>query len=477
MVETTIPENEIREEFDRTTERAHTIACWIGIALNLLWFASDYFVLPDHWIQFLVFRVAVSSISFIFLILKNKFKFSIYFCVFILVLGISVQNAYMWSVMDVVHLQQHAFAYIALFIGVGMLVLWEVRLSWVLLIVTIISNIVFYCLNSPLTVDEFLTHGGMLTLTVAIFCVFLIRTRYRLTYKEIRSRMELALSKKMIEKEHEIVVEQKKDILDSINYAKRIQNAMLASDNLFSKYLKDYFLLFKPKDIVSGDFYWAMNVKAGQNESGKELFLLATADSTGHGVPGAMMSMLNISCLNEAVVQKKLVDPAAILNYARERIISSLDVEGSDEGRSDGMDCSVIAFDLKNKKMKIAAANNPVWIIRKVSTDSGEVDDIIEIKPDKMPVGKHSKELVPFKETEFELKKGDMVYTLTDGYPDQFGGHLEKKFTYKKLRELLLSIQPLSSEQKQRELNDAFEKWKGKLHQIDDVLIIGTKID
>src|ERR1043166_7249852 len=163
MVETAIPENEIREEFDRSTERAHLIACWIGIALNLLWFASDYFVLPDHWIQFLVFRVAVSSISFFFLVLKNRLKLSIYFCVFVLVLGISVQNAYMWSVMDVPHLQQHAFAYIALFIGVGMLVLWEVKLSVVLLIVTILSNIVFYCAFSPLSLNEFLTHGGMLT--------------------------------------------------------------------------------------------------------------------------------------------------------------------------------------------------------------------------------------------------------------------------------------------------------------------------
>lgn len=465
MIEYKLSETEVRNEFNRSTEKAHIIACWVGIALNILWFASDYFVLPDHWIPFLLFRLSVSSLTFFFLILKKKLKLSIYFCLFILVLGISVQNAYMWSVMDVAHLQQHAFAYIALFIGVGMLVLWEVKLSIVLLTVTIVSNIFFYVLNSPLTVDEFLTHGGMLTLTVAIFCVFLIRTRYRLTYKEIRSRMELALSKQMIEKEHNIVLEQKKEILDSINYAKRIQNAMLASEHLFQEYLKDYFLLFKPKDIVSGDFYWASPIENGE-------FILVTADSTGHGVPGAMMSMLNISCLNEAITERKLFGPAAILDHAREKIISSLADDGSEEGGKDGMDCSVIAFDFKSRKMKVASANNPVWIVR---SNEG-VNEIIELKGDKMPVGKYSGESKPFKEVEFELKKGDMVYTLTDGYPDQFGGNRQKKFTYKKLRELLVSLHSVSNSEKKAQLNATFEKWKGEQSQVDDVLVMGINI-
>ena len=465
MIETSIPESEIKAEFNRSTEKAHVIACWIGVALNLLWFASDYFVLPDHWIQFLLFRVSVSTISFLLLVLKNKLKLSIYFCVFVLVLGISVQNAYMWSVMDVEHLQQHAFAYIALFIGVGMLVLWEVRLSIVLLIVTIASNIFFYVLNSPLTVDEFLTHGGFLTFTVAIFCVFLIRTRYRLTYKEIKSRMELAKSKQMIEAEHTVVLEQKKEILDSINYAKRIQNAMLASENLFVQNLKDYFLLFKPKDIVSGDFYWASPID-------KDRFVMVTADSTGHGVPGAMMSMLNISCLNEAIVERKLSSPAAILDHARTKIISSLADDGSAEGGKDGMDCSVVVLDLKNGKMKVAAANNPVWIVR--NTDGA--NELIEIKGDKMPVGRHNNDTVPFKEHDFDLKKGDMVYTLTDGYPDQFGGYRQKKFTYKKLRELLLTLQETDNQSKKNQLNSTFEKWKGQLDQVDDVLIIGFSV-
>jgi serine phosphatase RsbU (regulator of sigma subunit) len=472
MIESLVKEEEVVKEFDRSTEKAHLIACWVGIVLNIAWFASDYFVLPDHWFQFLLFRVVVSLVCFICLLLKKKLNLSIYFCLFTLVLGISVQNAYMWSVMDVVHLQQHAFAYIALFIGVGMLVLWEVKLSVVLLIVTVVSNVIFYVINSPLTVDEFLTHGGFLTLTVAIFCVFLIRTRYRLTYKEIKSRMELALSKEIIEKEHTIVLEQKKEILDSINYAKRIQNAMLASDNLFKKYLKDFVMLFLPKDIVSGDFYWATAVKTTQNNKQKELFILVTADSTGHGVPGAMMSMLNISCLNEAVVERKLISPALILNHVREKIITSLADDGSSEGGKDGMDCSVIVFDFEENKMTIAAANNPIWVVREVDG----VVDLIEIKLDKMPVGKHALDNKPFSEVEFNFIKGDMIYALTDGFPDQFGGHRQKKFTSKKLRELLREINNLSSVDKKQKLVECFENWKGKTEQVDDVLLIGIKI-
>ena len=277
--------------------------------------------------------------------------------------------------------------------------------------------------------------------------------------------MELAKSKQMIEAEHTVVLEQKKEILDSINYAKRIQNAMLASENLFFQNLKDYFLLFKPKDIVSGDFYWASPID-------KDRFVMVTADSTGHGVPGAMMSMLNISCLNEAIVERKLSSPAAILDHARTKIISSLADDGSAEGGKDGMDCSVVVLDLKNGKMKVAAANNPVWIVR--NTDGA--NELIEIKGDKMPVGRHNNDTVPFKEHDFDLKKGDMVYTLTDGYPDQFGGYRQKKFTYKKLRELLLTLQETDNQSKKNQLNSTFEKWKGQLDQVDDVLIIGFSV-
>jgi serine phosphatase RsbU (regulator of sigma subunit) len=197
-------------------------------------------------------------------------------------------------------------------------------------------------------------------------------------------------------------------------------------------------------------------------------FALVTADSTGHGVPGAMMSMLNISCLNEAVSERKYTSPAAILGHARQRIISSLAEDGSEEGGKDGMDCSVTIFDFKNKKLTFAAANNPVWIVRGT--------ELLELKPDRMPVGKHARDTVPFTEQTFDLEAGDVVYTLTDGFCDQFGGPKQKKFTYKRLKDILLKISGDQTKDQKNYLMRTFNDWRGTQEQVDDVLIIGVKI-
>ncbi|HWY10280.1 MAG TPA: SpoIIE family protein phosphatase, partial [Bacteroidia bacterium] len=264
----------------------------------------------------------------------------------------------------------------------------------------------------------------------------------------------------------ELIEVKQKEIVDSINYAKRIQGAMLASDQLFDSNLKNYFLFFQPKDIVSGDFYWASAMANGN-------FVLVTADSTGHGVPGAMMSMLNISCLNEAVSERKLTDPAEILNHARQRIISSLSQDGSLEGGKDGMDCSVIAFDFKKKKLLYAGANNAVWIARK---NAEGVTELLELKPDRMPVGKHDKDTVPFTTRAMDLQKDDIVFALTDGIADQFGGPKGKKFSYRKLKELLVSNSEKPLAEQKQALQRAVDIWKRDLEQVDDMLLVGIKL-
>ena len=280
--------------------------------------------------------------------------------------------------------------------------------------------------------------------------------------------IEVFEEKKLVEQQKHIVEEKQKEILDSINYAKRIQYSLLAGEKLLNENLKNYFLFFKPKDIVSGDFYWGCSTPSPSGRAGEELFVLVTADSTGHGVPGAIMSMLNISCLNEAINADKLSQPADILNSTRKKIIEHLSNDGSEEGGKDGMDCSLISFDFKNKKLVYAAANNPVWIIRN--------NTFISLASDRMPIGKHDKDSIPFTQHEFELNVGDMVYTLTDGFPDQFGGPKGKKFKYKQLEELLMSIAHKSMETQKQKLEEVFENWKGDLEQIDDVCIIGVKI-
>ena len=255
--------------------------------------------------------------------------------------------------------------------------------------------------------------------------------------------------------------EKNKEMTDSIRYAQRIQKALMSSKNLLDKNLPEHFVFFNPKDIVSGDFYWASLMHDGR-------FALVTADSTGHGVPGAFMSLLNISYLNEAVNERQLTDTSDILNHARKKIIQSLAEDGTADGGKDGMDCSITAYNFKTKTMQYSAANNPVWVIRD--------NAILEFPADKMPVGKHDRDTVPFTAHNVQLQAGDVVYTLTDGYADQFGGDKGKKFKYKPMQDLLLSICNLPMDLQKEKLTAAFNNWKGALEQVDDVLLIGVRI-
>ena len=277
---------------------------------------------------------------------------------------------------------------------------------------------------------------------------------------------EVVAQKDEILKQKLVVDKQHQEISDSINYAQRIQSSLIGSEKLLRKHLPDFFVLLIPRNVVSGDFYWAAPLSPNN-------FLLATADSTGHGVPGAIMSILNIACLKDSIEADKQTDPAEILNHTRKRIISSLAGDEEEEGGKDGMDCSLISYDFPNLRMFYAAANSPIWIVR--NSENGE-KELIELKPDKMPVGKFTEELSAFTQHEVKLQKGDLVYTFTDGFADQFGGSQGKKFKYKPLRALLTEIanQPLNI-QKQI-LKDTFLKWKGDEEQTDDVCLIGVKV-
>ena len=282
---------------------------------------------------------------------------------------------------------------------------------------------------------------------------------YRSNLQKQRINKELDFKNKKIENAYAIIEERNKEITDSIHYAKRIQRAMITSDNYISQYVKDYFIFYQPKDIVSGDFYWAVN---HHNK-----FYIAVADCTGHGVPGAFMSLLNISFLNENVIEKNIVNPDMVLNEQRNHIIKALNPIGNEDSK-DGMDCVLCAFDFNALTLEYAAANNSFYIIR-----SGE---LIICKADKMPVGKSPTDSQPFTYNKVQLQKSDSVYIFTDGYADQFGGKKGKKFKYKQLEEILLANCNLPLEQQKQILDTKFKEWKGNLEQVDDVLLIGIKI-
>lgn len=316
---------------------------------------------------------------------------------------------------------------------------------------------------------------------VAIFAFFVYRS-YRQKQKAnviiTRQKSEVEQAYKIIEEQKKIVDEHNKDITDSINYARRIQTALLASDSLLNKSLPEYFVLYKPKDIVSGDFYWASEITDG----GTKTFVLCTGDCTGHGVPGAFMSLLNISKLNETINEKRIIKPDFVLNTVREEIIEALNPEYADEECNDGMDCTLCSFEFyqnkpgetqtteKNIKAKLTytAANNPFYLIRN--------NQLIVGKADKIPVGKSLKEKQPFSIHSLDMFEGDTLYLLTDGYADQFGGTSGKKFKYKQLEELLLASQPETMLRQKAILNETIEKWMGANEQVDDILIIGIRI-
>jgi serine phosphatase RsbU (regulator of sigma subunit) len=254
--------------------------------------------------------------------------------------------------------------------------------------------------------------------------------------------------------------EKNKEILDSINYAQRIQHALLASESMLKKNLPEHFVLFNPKDIVSGDFYWACEAH------GKFYFIIA--DSTGHGVPGAFMSLLNISFLNEAINEKGIQRTNDILAHVRSRLIASLAIEGVSEGGNDGMDCILMCFDKQKNSFEVSCAHNPLVIVR-----NGE---IIEISADKIPVGKSIKNEMPFTFHTIELLKNDILFAFTDGFADQFGGPKGKKLKYKQLCDALIKNKDLAMPQQGENLLNLFNSWKGNLEQVDDVLIAGIKI-
>jgi serine phosphatase RsbU (regulator of sigma subunit) len=275
----------------------------------------------------------------------------------------------------------------------------------------------------------------------------------------------IARQKEEVEAQKDLVEEKNKEITDSINYARRIQEAILPNRELFSKYLPQSFILYKPKDIVAGDFYWLEQI------DGKLIF--AVADCTGHGVPGAMVSVVCHNALNRAVKEFGLIDPGRILDKTRELVIETFEKgELKNLGQKndvirDGMDIALCVLDPKTNLLNFAGANNGLYLL------AGNA--ITEIIPDKQPIGKYAEEKT-FQTKPIQLRKGDQVYLYSDGYADQFGGPDGKKFKYKQLKQLLEKNANLTADAQLSLLDVTFEEWKGNLEQIDDVCLMGIRI-
>ncbi len=389
-----------------------TIALFIGIFLT----AWGYFSKRQHWPGAgiaAIIGVVILCLYYGPLVFKNKFdKWKIY--------ARSKRDAFLLSLFD--------------FLGVG----------------TLLLGLLFKFMHWPGA--NIMSTIGLVTLAIGLIAwnqKFKGEVVFR---KETEDKLKISLEQ--IEESH-------KEISDSINYAKRLQDAILPPLKQFQGAFKDSFVLYKPKAIVAGDFYWL--------EKKDNLVFVAAADCTGHGVPGAIVSVVCSNALNRAVLEMNLKKPGEILDKVTELVMETFQKSGDEV--KDGMDISMICFDLnetnsEQRSVTFSGANNPLWLVRG--------NELIEIKGDKQPIGFHENRK-PFKTHEVELKQGDSIYLFTDGYADQFGGPKGKKFKYKQLSEKLISIGQLSMEKQKNEIETIFQVWKADLEQVDDVCVIGIR--
>ena len=271
--------------------------------------------------------------------------------------------------------------------------------------------------------------------------------------------IENVVNKKRIEKLHKQLESVHAEIKNSINYARIIQNAMLPDKGMLSMGFPQSFILYKPKDVVSGDFYW---FKKTEN-----IFYVAVADCTGHGVPGAFMSVIGSEKLNDAVLLS--TDISEILKHLNQGIKTFLHQSESSESTRDGMDIALCSIDIKNHIIKYAGANRPLWIIRK------EQAAIEEIQPTKKAIGGFTADNQHYESHQIEIQKGDTFYIFSDGYADTFGGPNDKKIKTKNFKQILLNIQNKTMHEQERHLDDFVESWKAGKEQVDDILVIGIQ--
>jgi len=305
---------------------------------------------------------------------------------------------------------------------------------------------------------------------VLILIVFVYRS-YR---QKKQANVQLA-------EQNELITHQKQEIMDSIHYAKRIQTAILPPGDYVQGILPHRFILFKPRDIVSGDFYWVKYIEKS------DVIVATAADCTGHGVPGAFMSMLGVAFLNEIVNRTDINHPGQVLNHLRQNVITSLHQTGKFGEAQDGMDIALIAYFPKKKRVEFAGANNPLYIIRKRNEliVNGQLEPpnlehaglfLFELKGDKMPIGIHTRVNEPFTNYEIDLEEDDRIYIFSDGYPDQFGGKEAKKFKYKPFKQLLMETYDKTMDEQKEIIDAKIIEWQGPLDQVDDIIVMGIKV-
>jgi len=335
-------------------------------------------------------------------------------------------------------------------------------------------------------IQKLMIAGSGLLVVFLIFVFFSLNKSRKANKLIAAQKAEVEKQKEISDSQKHLIEEKQTEIIESITYAKRLQEAILPPQAFINSFIPTNFVLYKPKDIVAGDFYWAENIG--------DLFFIAAADSTGHGVPGAMVSVVCSNALNRSVKEFNLTETGKILDKTKELVVETFEKSTSEV--KDGMDISLLCIDTKNKKVFWSGANNPLWYAsslpsRETGASASQFSkkiigkeemlaealeaSMFEIKADKQPIGKTDK-VNPFTTHEIEYKENTTFYLFTDGFADQFGGPNGKKFKYKPFAEILVQNVNKSPSDQSAILAEKFEAWKGELEQVDDVCVIGIRI-
>lgn len=450
-----------KKELEDSSSRFHIFGAWVGAIFDPLFAASDYYNIQDHWKHLLFIRISISFIVLLSLWLYKKLRFPSYFLVVLTFLLISLQNAYTFSLIGNDHLLGHCLNYMALLLGGAMFFFWTWQYSTAVIGISAVATGYFVSLNPHINSEIFIVRGGLLLLVMGLFMIVLIKVRYDLTLREIKARLALRESNFQLEAQKAVIEEKNQKITDSINYARRIQESILEAPDTLNSWLPDAFILFKPRDTLSGDFYWFYRA------ADQDLKIVIVADCTGHGVPAALMTILGSSILNEIVLQQKIFEPDKILNALDSRVINSLNKSQNTDFVDDGMDIGILC--IEKKMVCFASAKTSLCKIQE-----GEIH-VIKGSPYTVG-GMHSGRTKHFDVHRFAAQEGSKFYLFSDGFADQFGGAHDRKYSSPRFRALLLATSTLDMKSQGQRLDNELEQWKAGRRQTDDILVVGITI-
>ena len=443
-------------ELDRMAWRYHVTGAWVAALLNPLFILNDLAIIPEHWERFAGVRLAVSACIVFALLGRKWLGLSPRSFLLVPYLLISLENAYMWSFMGPELFRMHTLAYAVLFVGASMIAFWPLGWSLVVAVASLLANAWFLGQHSALAPADIMANGGTLLSCVVVISTLLSHNRWRLAKREVRLRLQLKASTEKERAQKELIEAAHNDLTDSIRYSQRIQQAVLPKDDVLGRQFREHFVLDRPRDIVSGDFHWCAQVG--------DRTIVAVADCTGHGVPGALMSILGSTLLKTIVLDQGEHRPATILDRLREELITAL--RGKD-GLSDGMDMAICVVDHTAGELRYAGAYNPLYRVR--------VGVLEQVDADRMPVGLHAGNMTAFTEQVLDLRRGDMYYLCSDGLQDQFGGPDDRKFGRGRLKQLLTEVAHLSAPEQQRRVEGALQLWQQDHPSVDDILVLGFR--